>query len=80
MGDNSLFYFFSGKFFKYIDSKWQEVSREDCFKITKIEGQVSKNIDSNVKPNKSSLLPDINYFLKDLLLFTQKIILFINDR
>ncbi|XP_071158013.1 zinc finger MYND domain-containing protein 10-like [Mytilus edulis] len=29
-----------GKTFKYIDSKWQEISREDSLKLTKIEGQV----------------------------------------
>lgn len=44
MGDNSTFllkFYFSGKTFKYIDSKWQEISREDSLKLTKIEGQVS---------------------------------------
>ena len=30
-----------GKLFKYIDSKWQEVSNVDQFKLTKIEGQVT---------------------------------------
>lgn len=29
-----------GKIYKYIDSKWQEISRQDSFKVTKIEGQV----------------------------------------
>lgn len=29
-----------GKLYKYFDSKWQEIPREDRFKITKIEGQV----------------------------------------
>ncbi|XP_046542958.1 LOW QUALITY PROTEIN: zinc finger MYND domain-containing protein 10-like [Haliotis rubra] len=30
----------NGKVYKYIDSKWVEVSHEDSFKLTKIEGQV----------------------------------------
>lgn len=34
-------FFFVGKVFKFIDSKWQELDFQESFKITKIEGQVS---------------------------------------
>ncbi len=32
--------FILGKLEKYIDTKWQEISGEEHFKLTKLEGQV----------------------------------------
>lgn len=33
-------FMFPGKIYKFLESKWQEVSFEDSLKLTKTEGQV----------------------------------------
>jgi hypothetical protein len=38
----SCLFFSTGKVYKFVDSKWREVSVEDQLTLTKTEGQVKK--------------------------------------
>ncbi|XP_069101042.1 zinc finger MYND domain-containing protein 10-like [Argopecten irradians] len=57
-----------GKLYKFIDNKWQEVSREDSFKLTKTEGQVWLALFQLLMNQTCQQKYDLNSFRKNIIL------------
>ncbi|XP_050413386.1 zinc finger MYND domain-containing protein 10 [Patella vulgata] len=58
----------NGKIFKYIDNKWAEVSRDEMFQITKIEGQVWISIFHVLMDQNCQHKYDMNSYRKNVIL------------